>query len=177
MRIKYYFIFIFIFSFDTLSCNGSKVNLNNGANFLDLNGDGKKDVVFYAEFENNTSHPSNTLTIFIKNKDKIFNIIPVPNDNTFTWFDFKLSSSEIKIQDYELRVKNGTYYMILSKKKINKEDVFGESPVEFITYEIKYNNEDAGISDYYWDYVNEFITKNKYKSVSDAISEFDEECN
>ncbi|WP_118987150.1 carbapenem self-resistance protein CarG family protein [Photorhabdus sp. CRCIA-P01] len=177
MKIKYYLIFIFLFSFDTFSCNGSKVNLKNGANFLDLNRDGKKDVVFYAEFENNTSHPSHTLTVFIKNKDNRFNIIPVPNDSGFTWFDYKLSAYDIKIQDYELRVKNGIYYILFSKKKIDTEDIFGEHPVEFIIYEIKYNDEDAGISDYYWDRVNEFITKKTYKSVSNAILEFDDRCN
>ncbi|ERT10370.1 carbapenem self-resistance protein CarG family protein, partial [Photorhabdus temperata] len=167
---------IFIFSFNAFSCNGRKVNLKNGSNFIDLNSDGIKDVVFYAEFENNTSHPSNTLTFFIKNAKGKFNIIPLPNDTGFTWFDFKLSASEIKVQDYELRVKNGVYYIILSIKQ-KKGDIFESSPIEFIIYKMAYNDADAGISDYYWAYFDKFVTKRKYKSVNDAISEFHEGCN
>ncbi|MCC8423226.1 carbapenem self-resistance protein CarG family protein [Photorhabdus thracensis] len=176
MKNKFYLIFIFIFSFKAFSHCGNKVNLKDGINLIDLNGDGKKDVVFYAKFENNTSHPSNTLTVFIKNESGKFNIVPLPNDTGFTWFDFKLSASEIKVQDYELRVKNGVYYIILSIKQ-KKGDIFESSPIEFIIYKMAYNDADAGISDYYWAYFDKFVTKRKYKSVNHAISEFHEGCN
>ncbi|AWK40816.1 MULTISPECIES: carbapenem biosynthesis protein CpmG [Photorhabdus] len=176
MKNKFYLIFILLFSFEAFSHCGNKVNLKDGINLIDLNGDGKKDVIFYAKFENNTSHPSNTLTVFIKNKNGKFNIVPLPNDTGFTWFDFKLSASEIKIQDYELRVKNGVYYIIFFRKKNNDDDIFGEYPVEFIKYDIKYNNEVPGISNYYWDYTKSYLTKKKYKNVSDAMTEYNMEC-
>jgi hypothetical protein len=166
---------MFFFSFDVFSCGGNKVNMADGINYIDLNGDGKKDMLVYAKFDNNTTHPSQTLTIFMKNKNNKYIIVPLPNDDGFTWYDFKLSASEMKTQDYELKIKEGAYYMIYSKKR-NGNDIFGKYPVEFTRYDIKYNNEDAGISTYYWDYTHSYVTKNKYNNVSDAVEEYNARC-
>ncbi|WP_420800650.1 carbapenem self-resistance protein CarG family protein [Photorhabdus temperata] len=35
--------------------------------------------------------------------------------------------------------------------------------MEFIKYDIKYNNEVPGISNYYWNYTKSYLTKKKYK--------------
>lgn len=98
------------------SAEYSKVMLKKGVNMLDVNGDGLKDIVIDAIFDNNTSHPNHTMTIFIKNKNGEYNIIPVPNDTGFTWSDFSLSASTIKITNYQLYKKT---MVILSSAHTN----------------------------------------------------------
>ncbi|MBC8952721.1 spore coat protein CotH [Xenorhabdus sp. PB62.4] len=175
MKVKKFFILLIFLSFNIFAHGSSKVVLKDGVNFIDLNGDGIKDIIFHAEFDNNTSHPNNTLTIFIKNKNGNYNIVPIPHDVGFTWFDFRLSASPIKITDYELRKEKGYYYMVIAHKiydKLTNDNVFDELPVKFSRYDIKTNHEVPGVSIFYWDYTSFYITKNKYKSVDDAFIEF-----
>ncbi|MBH2547976.1 spore coat protein CotH [Serratia marcescens] len=149
-----------------------KVSLIEGVNMLDVNGDGVKDIVIYAKFDNNTSHPNNTMTIFIKNNKK-YNIVPVPNDAGFTWFDFSLSASTTKIIDYQLYKKNNGYFVVSAYKLASKqygEDVSDELPVKFSRYDIKINNESPGVSLFYWDITKTYVSKERYSDTDKAFN-------
>ncbi|MDX5630760.1 MULTISPECIES: spore coat protein CotH [unclassified Brenneria] len=152
----------------------SNVLLRDGINRIDLNGDGVDDLLLRAVFDNNTSHPVNTLTIFIKDRRGNDNIVPVPDDAGFTWVDFSLSASVIKVTDYALYKEKGRYYMVSANKISDKrsgEDISDALPVRFVRYELKENDDDPGVPAYFWDYISASVTAKKYLSVDDAFPE------
>ncbi|WAH61549.1 hypothetical protein LZ023_37705 (plasmid) [Pseudomonas silvicola] len=89
----------------------TRVGLLAGANNIDLNQDGIPDLLVSATFDNNTSHPSQTLSAFI-NKNGNWFILPVPDDDGFTWSDFRLAGSSDKIIGFELHNIRAFYYLI-----------------------------------------------------------------
>jgi hypothetical protein len=151
----------------------SKVMLKKGVNMLDVNGDGVKDIVIDAIFDNNTSHPNHTMTIFIKNKKGEYNIIPIPNDTGFTWSDFSLSASTIKITNYQLYKKANGYFVVSAYKLASKqhgEDVTDALPVKFSRYDIKINDQDPGVSLFYWELTRAYVTKERYSDTDEAFN-------
>ena len=140
---------------------------------LDINGDGLKDIVIYAKFDNNTSHPNNTMTLFIKNKNGEYNIVPALDDSGFTWSDFSLSASTTKITDYRLYKKANGHFVVNAYKlatKQNGEDVSDELPVKFSRYDIKTNHESPGVSLFYWDLTKTYISKERYRDTDEAFN-------
>ncbi|CAI1792186.1 carbapenem self-resistance protein CarG family protein [Serratia plymuthica] len=174
MKINLLFISLFmLISINASASDHEKVVLKEGINMMDVNGDGFKDIVIYAKFDNNTSHPSNTMTIFIKNKNGEYNIVPVPSDAGFSWFDFSLSASTIKITGYELYKKAHGYFVISAYKltgKENGEDVSDDLPVKFSRYDIKINNESPGAALFYWDLTKVYVTHKKYSDIDEAFN-------
>lgn len=151
------------------------VKLSNGLNFIDINNDGMNDVIVSSLFDNNTSHPNDTLTIFIKNKTTGYNIVPLPDDDGFTWTDFKLAAATVKIRGFQLIRRGGDYYMISIYKYSNhstyEQDAFYELPVKISEYSLNENHEDPGVPVYSWGLINTVITEQKYHDVDQAFME------
>ncbi|MEC5344290.1 spore coat protein CotH [Brenneria populi] len=167
-------VLLTMFSLGVCAGEQTHVLLRDGVNRIDLNGDGTDDLLLRAVFDNNTSHPVNTLTIFIKDREGNYNIVPIPDGEGFTWGDFSLSASVIKIIDYRLYKENGRYYMVSANKVMDKrtgEDVSDALPVKLVRYELKANTDDPGVSAYFWDYIHAYVTARKYSSVDDAFAE------
>lgn len=142
---------------------------------IDINGDSIQDLVIYAKFDNNTSHPNKTMSIFIRNKNGGYNIVPVPHDAGFTWFDFSLSASTIKITDYRLYKKVNGYFIISAYKLAdeNGEDISNKLQVKFTRYDIQTNHESPGIPLFYWDITKAYVTKERYDDIDDAFNNVD----
>lgn len=173
---KYLIVFLFSLLI-SVNCFGENtlVKLKDGPNYIDLNHDGIMDIIFVASFDNNTSHPNHTATIFIKN-DQGWSIIPIPEDSGFSWSDFSLSASIIKIVDFELHKYKNTYFMVKGTKfsgKLNDADLTDDTLVMFSRYKITSNKVDPGVPEFYWQPAGNYLTSKKYIHVNDAFQSLD----
>ena len=167
---------LLLISLNLLADEGSKITLKEGINLLDINGDGVDDLVVYSRFENNTSHPNNTVTIFMIDRQGKYHILPVANDIGFTWSDFILSASTIKIADYALYKKPEGYFIVSAHKLTGDnygEDVSDDLPVKFTRYDINSYQDAPGVPPYFWEYRGAYITAEKYHDIDDAFPHFD----
>ncbi|KUI96591.1 carbapenem self-resistance protein CarG family protein [Vibrio sp. MEBiC08052] len=148
--------------------------LNSGLNHLDLNSDGILDAVFYSRFDNNTSHPDPTLSVYIKDSDATYSIVPTPAGDRFTLFGINVSVSNILVRSFGFIKTSKQVYLVVAVKS-------GDSPhlkqfFKFKLYQIEKNLEHPGIPLYGWTQVGEKISKNKYMSADVAIRECPKTC-
>ncbi|WP_409451089.1 carbapenem self-resistance protein CarG family protein [Erwinia sp.] len=145
--------------------------LKNGENIVDINSDGIKDIIFIANYDNNTSHPSRTMNVFISNKQGDYNSIPCPQASGFTWADVSLSASGVKIYDYKLVNYQNRYFMVSAEKAdIDKSgDIADSAPVRINRYVIAQDESDPGIPAFQWRLAGSYITEKKFEDVTDAL--------
>lgn len=149
----------------------SRIALKEGENRIDLNNDGIPDIVFSATYDNNTSHPSQTLTVFIRRDNNWF-IVPLPDGDGFTWADFRLSASTLKIDGFELHRDKGTLYLIRAAKYAGKNgisDLTDQSQVTFSRYRMAESHDDPGISLFHWEPAGSYISDMTFNDVDDAF--------
>lgn len=149
----------------------TRIHLKSGVNNIDLNSDGIPDVVFSAIYDNNTSHPGSTLSIYIRQNNTWY-IVPVPDDNGFTWTDLKLSASVLKITGIELYRYKGKAYLVRALKdsgQAGRGDLTDSSPVKFSRFLLANNNDDPGTSVFYWESAGVYITKDSFYDVDEAF--------
>ncbi len=151
-----------------LSQNDTRIHLKIGVNNIDLNNDGIADTLFMATYDNNTSHPSETLTVFVKTGENWF-IVPVPDDDGFTLADFRLSGSALKVNGVELHRFKGIAYLIRAVKYAADGDITDGSKVTFSRYKLAENNDDPGTSVFYWEAAGSYLTEQIFNSVDDAF--------
>jgi len=166
---------LLLVTMNSFSSSSSRVMLKDGINLLDINGDGVKDLIIDSRFENNTSHPNNTMTIFIKNKQGKYHIVPVPNDLGFTWSDFILSASTVKISGYALYKKNPGHFIVSAHKLTGGkygDDVADALPVKFIRYDMNTYQDAPGVPPFSWEYTSAYITSEKYLDIDEAFKHF-----
>ena len=167
-----------LISFTVYTKESSKVTLKEGINALDINGDGINDLVVYSKFENNTSHPNHTMTIFVIDQQGKYYILPVANDTGFTWSDFILSASTIKIADYALYKKQKGYFIVSAHKisdGIYGDDMSDSLPVKFTRYDMNTGQDTPGVPLYSWEYKSSYITTEKYSDIDEAFKHFQTE--
>lgn len=148
------------------------VSLKNGINLIDINADGVKDIIFSACYDNNTSHPSQTITVFIKNIYGGYNIVPYPEASGFTWSDFSLSASTTKIYGYKLIRSKNKYFMVSAEKFVtaqNSSDVSDSMRVKVNRYIMVESRNDPGVPAFQWNQAGSYITKENYNDVDDAL--------
>ncbi|STQ59863.1 carbapenem self-resistance protein CarG family protein [Pseudescherichia vulneris] len=161
-------ITVLLVSNSVLCQNNTRVHLKTGVNTIDLNNDGTADTVFMATYDNNTSHPSETLTVFVKTGKSWF-IVPVPDDEGFILADFRLSGSALKVNGVELHQLNGIVYLIRGVKYAANGDITDGSKVKFSRYSLAANNDDPGTSAFYWEAAGSYLTEQIFNSVDDAF--------
>ncbi|EOC0210273.1 carbapenem self-resistance protein CarG family protein [Cronobacter dublinensis] len=147
------------------------VALKDGPNMLDLNQDGIADLLLSATYDNNTSHPSSTLTIYIQ-KDHAWLIVPVPDGEGFTWSDFRLSASTTKISGYELYQANHIFYLVSAVKVADASesaDLTDATAVTFTRYRIASNTQDPGVSAFFWQPAGTYTTDTSFNDIDDAF--------
>lgn len=176
MKIKKWTLLSFLLiTLNVLAEDNSRVALKDGINMLDINGDGVKDLVVYSRFENNTSHPNDTLTLFMIDSQGKYHIVPVANDMGFTWSDFMLSASTTKIADYALYKKSDGYFMISAHKLTGGnygEDVADALPVKFTRYDMNSHQDSPGVPLFSWEYKSAYISAEKYQDIDEAFQQF-----
>lgn len=155
----------------------SRIYLKKGLNSIDLNDDGIPDTVFSATYDNNTSHPSDTLNIFIRQGKNWF-IVPVPDDDGFTWTDLRLSASTIKVSGTELHRYKGCVYLIRAIKYAGSSggrDLTDKTQVRFSRFRLEENNDDPGTSVFYWGPAGIYLSKQTFDEVNEAFQILDME--
>ncbi|EKT62918.1 carbapenem self-resistance protein CarG family protein [Providencia burhodogranariea] len=175
MIISKKFLIIILFSLSFNLYSSTLVKLKDGHNYIDLNGNGTKDIVFFASFDNNTSHPNHTATFFMR-KNNRWSIILVPDDDGFVWSDFSLSASMTKIVDFELHQYKNTYFMIKGIKfseLYNRSDLTDYTKIKFTRYKIVSNHTDPGVPELYWQPTGSYLTNEKYLNVDEAFKLLD----
>ncbi|WP_224554579.1 carbapenem self-resistance protein CarG family protein [Pectobacterium versatile] len=151
----------------------SSVVLKDGINRLDLNQGGGKDYVVVAQFDNNTSHPNLGMTFFVRRPDGGYSIMPVANNNTFTWFDYRLSAAaDFLVQDNRLFLSGKRYFLVTARKQ--GENVFEPTKVMLTIYDFKTSLDDPGVPLYEWSERKRVVTQNTYQSVDCAYKEVNE---
>ncbi|KAB7894851.1 hypothetical protein GA565_02015 [Rouxiella sp. S1S-2] len=159
-------------NFSVHAITTTKMKLHDGPNALNITAHGVKGIFFVSTFDNNTSHTSKTLTLFIINKQNRHYIVPVPNNSGFTWYDEVLSAASIKTSGYELHKLGKVLYMITARKILagkDNGDMFDQLPVKFVQYKLMENHEDPGVPNFYWDYVKSYKTSDKYLNIDEAF--------
>lgn len=157
-----------------LVCNSAfckintRIHLKTGVNNIDLNNDGIADSIFMATYDNNTSHPNETFTVFVKSGKNWF-IVPVPDDDGFTLADFRLSGSALRVNSVELHRFKGIAYLIRGVKYAGNGDISDSSKVKFSRYKLATSNNDPGTSAFYWEAAGSYLTAQIFNSVDDAF--------
>lgn len=153
-----------------MSDAATRIHLKSGVNNIDLNGDGIPDIVFSAIYDNNTSHPGATLSIYIRQNNTWY-IVPVPDDG-FLWTDLKLSASVLKIAGIELYRYKGKVYLVRALKdtgQAGRGDPADSSPVKFSRFLLANNDDDPGTAVFYWESAGMYITKDSFDDVDEAF--------
>lgn len=155
----------------------TRINLEKGLNSIDLNNDGIPDTIFSATYDNNTSHPSDTLNIFIR-QGKEWLIVPVPDDDGFTWTDLKLSASTLKISGTELHRYKESVYLIRAIKYASSDgggDLTDKTRVRFSRFRLRESRDDPGTSVFYWEPAGLYFTEQTFDEVNEAFETLDME--
>ena len=155
----------------------TRIHLNKGMTSFDLKNDGISVTVFSATYDNNTSHPSDTLNVFIK-KGKNWFILPVPDDDGFTWTNFRLSASTLQISGYELHRYKRRIYIIRAVKYTSNSgdgDLTDKLRVRFSRFRLEENTNDPGTSVYYWAPAGIYHTEQTFEEVNQAFQTLDME--
>jgi len=177
MKIPFIMLAAILAGFPASSQADTRIHLNKGLNSIDLNDDGMPDTVFSAAYENNTSHPSDTLNIFIRQGENWL-IVPVPDDDSFTWTDLRLSASTIKVSGTELHRYKGYVYLIRAIKYAGRSgggDLTDKTRVRFSRFRLEENNDDPGTSVFYWDPAGNYLTEQTFDEVNEAFQVLDME--
>lgn len=148
--------------------------LNSGLNHLDLNSDGIDDAVFYSRFDNNTSHPDPALSVYIKNNDETYSIVPTPAGDRFTLFGINVSVSNLLVRSFGFIKTSNKVYLVVAVKSGDSPHL--KQPFKFKLYQIENSLDYPGVSLYSWIQTEEKISKHKYMSADVAIRECPETC-
>ncbi|WP_430914156.1 carbapenem self-resistance protein CarG family protein [Pantoea eucrina] len=105
-------------------------------------------------------------------------IVPVPDDDDFTWTDLRLSASTLKISGTELHRYEGRFYLIRATKYVGSDgdgDLTDKSRVRFSRFRLVQNNDDPGTSVFYWDPAGIYLTEQTFDDVNEAFQILDME--
>ncbi|MFM2479931.1 carbapenem self-resistance protein CarG family protein [Celerinatantimonas sp. YJH-8] len=171
---KHLCLLILMFSSFHVDATARFTELNYGPNHLDLNSDGMADVVFYSNFDNNTSHPDPALSVYIKNHDATYSIVPIPSGDRFTLFGVNVSVSNVLLRSFGLIHTSKGVYLVISIKTGNSPHL--NQFFKFRLYRIESNTAYPGVPLYSWVKQGEKTSKNQYMSADEAIRECLQTC-
>lgn len=147
------------------------IQMKQGVNSADLNGDGRVDYFFLAQYDNNKSHPSKTITFYIQKPEGGYSIMPSIVQHEFTYFSLSLSGSNIAVSDFSLvRDKEKFYFVTSDKISINAYD---KQTFNFTLYQFVENEDNPGASLYSWEKTAEATSSSKYISAIDSFKELE----
>lgn len=177
LKIPFMLLTAMLPSFPAIAQANTRIHLNKGLNSIDLNCDGIPDAVFSATYDNNTSHPNDTLNTFIQQGNTWW-IVPVPDDDGFTWTDLKLSASALKVGGIELHRYKGKVYLIRAVKFVESSDdgdLTDKTRVKFSRFRLGKSNDDPGTPAFYWGAAGVYSTARTFESVDEAFQVLDME--
>ncbi len=172
-------LLLFLFCYGLFSSAGvaktiKPAKLKDGVNYIDINGNGRQDIVVIAQFDNNTSHVNRAMTIYMRKPDGGYSIVPVPNDSGFSWFDFSLSASVTQISSYRLYPVGKVYQVVRADKVIGGkygDDAAERLPVKFIRYALVESHTIPGQPIYTWQELASWVSGKHYDDADQALAE------
>lgn len=145
------------------------IEMKQGSNTEDLNGDGRLDYFFLAQHDNNKSHPSQTITFYIQKPEGGYSIMPSIVKNEFSYFSLSLSGSNVTVSSFALiRDQEKVYFVTASKVSMNAYD---RQKFNYSLYQFIENEDNPGAALYSWGKKDEATSINQYQSANDAFAE------
>jgi hypothetical protein len=147
----------------------SLLEIKQGANTLDLNGDGRSDLVVLAHYDNNKSHPSQSISFYVNKPEGGYSIMPSIDEKQFSYFDLALSGSNVKVSGFALFQHHNKVFFVTS----DKQTISAYDPDEFTftLYELSESDDHPGIPLYQWIKVSSASSTAQYLSAEESFTE------
>lgn len=167
-------VFVFII-FSGFAYGGNKIEkvLKQGVNVVESSSLNTSVIFVRSVYDNNTSHPSNTLSVFVKHKNE-WHITSTPDDDGFIWSDILLSASTVKIVGYKVLSYNGSLHIIKAVKNAgvnDNVDLSGKSKVDFKKFTLSRNDIEPGVPIYTWNTSGSYLSDKEYIDVDVALED------
>lgn len=145
------------------------LNINYGANFIDLNGDGFKDLITKVYVENGNSHSFDRYQIAV-NKNEIYQAVSLENDSSY-----KLDTvvgADCKRKDFLFYLKDNNLIIIKASIPDGETTFCEEKEALFETFKLIYNKDFiTGFPEYYLKLQSQKHSENLYQDINLAIKQ------
>lgn len=149
--------------------NLTPVPLVPGDNRVDIDGNGKPDLVILGQFDNNHTHNCHGISFFIHHPDGGFSMVPVANSDKFVWLDSRLTASSAKVLVNRLFHDGRRYYLVKAQKY--GVNLYTLLPVRFTLYLLGKHQGEPGEPHYRWHAWRSFLSQRRYASVEESFAE------
>ncbi len=147
----------------------SLIKIKQGVNNIDLNDDGRNDLVLLAHYDNNKSHPSQAISFYINKPEGGYSIMPSIEKSQFSYFDLALSGSNVRVSSFALfRQSNKVFFVTADKQIISAYD---PEHFAYTLYELIESDDHPGIPLYQWIKKSSATSTYKYLSAEESFTE------
>ncbi|ACD66527.1 MAG TPA: hypothetical protein DEA57_02755 [Sulfurihydrogenibium sp.] len=154
--------------------------ISNGLNYLDLDGDGEKDIIVKGYRNNISAHTFSVISFYLSRKidsqEKsnikrldIISIGQLPDKEEYQLFTHE--GADCILRDFRLvKIKNSKkVYLIKAERYLSGEKTYADKDtVKFTIYELQYDDTDDRFS---FNKINEFRATRKYCDVNEAFKQ------
>jgi len=145
------------------------IPLQQGVNSIDLNNDGLMDYAFLAQFDNNKSHPSNSITFYIQKPEGGYSLMPSIVDQEFPYFSLSLSGSDVMVSGFQLiRDESKIFFTTADKNIISAYD---KHKISYAFYEFIEDDDHPGAPLFRWRKIASASSTKTYIAVNESYSE------
>jgi hypothetical protein len=155
--------------------------ISNGLNYLDLDGDGEKDIIVKGYRNNISAHTFSVISFYssrkmdnqkksnIKRLD-IISIGHVPDKEEYQLFTHE--GADCILRDFRLvKIENNKkVYLIKAERRLSGEKTYADKDIiKFAIYELQYDDEEDRF--FFFNKINEFGSTRKYCDVNVAFKQ------
>jgi len=148
------------------------IPLQQGVNSIDINNDGLMDYAFLAQFDDNKSHPSNSITFYIQKPEGGYSLMPSIVDQEFPYFSLSLSGSDVMVSGFTLIHKQGKVLFTTADKSIIS--AYDKHKINYTFYEFIEDDDHPGVPLYRWRKITSASSTGTYIAVNESYSELEE---
>jgi hypothetical protein len=151
--------------------------ISNGINYLDLDGDGEKDVVVKGYRNNISAHVFSVISFYLsrkvdsQEKFRRLDIISIESPDKEEYQLFTHEGADCILRDFRLvKIKNSKkVYLIKAERYLSGEKTYADKDtIKFAIYELQYDDlEDR----FFFNKINEFKATRKYCDVNVAFKQ------
>ncbi|MEH6826191.1 MAG: hypothetical protein V7629_20060 [Motiliproteus sp.] len=145
------------------------IDVKQGVNGVDLNIDGRMDYVLLAQYDNNKSHPNQSITFYIQKPEGGYSIMPSVVGNEFTYFALSLAGTNEMVNGFSLLNFNGHVYFATADKKARSP--YDYQKFAYTLYKFMTSDDHPGAPLYSWIKVDKANSLNEYMSSDESFVE------
>jgi hypothetical protein len=153
--------------------------ISNGLNYLDLDGDGEKDIIVKGYRSNISAHTFSVISFYLsrkidnqeKSNIKRLDIISIESPDKEEYQLFTHEGADCILRDFRLvKIKNSKkVYLIKAERYLSGEKTYADKDtVKFTIYELQYDDTDDR---FFFNKINEFKATRKYCDVNEAFKQ------